>query len=366
MWLIILGLVLVAAIGGAIYLTFAVAKFGAVKKLSQDKKWLKLLISFGMIAVCFASITIAMSLVNAVIVLLHFIIFFLLFGLLVRISVKIAKKKPKINLHGWLALTTTIVYLCVAYFLCNNIWQTDYAITTDKQVGTLKVAMFADSHICNTFDGDGFKERLDEIIKQSPDILLIPGDFVDDDTDRESMIKACEALGKTDFKYGVWFAYGNHDKGYYGSEHRGFSAQELEDEMKKNNVHILQDEYELIDDRFYIVGRKDKSDKNRKDAVELTEKLDTSKYIIVMDHQPADYSREAESNADLVVSGHTHGGQFFPVTHVGEWFNINDRTYGYEKRNNTEFIVTSGISCWAIRFKTGTKSEFVMIDINQQ
>lgn len=42
----------------------------------------------------------------------------------------------------------------------------------------------------------------------------------------------------------------------------------------------------------------------------------------------------------------------------------DDRVYGYEKRGNTNFIVTSGISDWAIKFKTGCKSEYLIIDIN--
>ena len=44
-------------------------------------------------------------------------------------------------------------------------------------------------------------------------------------------------------------------------------------------------------------------------------------------------------------------------------FGANDRTYGWEKRGTTEFIVTSGISDWAIGFKTGTKSEYVVLNL---
>jgi predicted MPP superfamily phosphohydrolase len=40
-----------------------------------------------------------------------------------------------------------------------------------------------------------------------------------------------------------------------------------------------------------------------------------------------------------------------------------DRTYGYERRERTDFIVTSGISCWEILFKTGTRSEYVLITV---
>ena len=45
---------------------------------------------------------------------------------------------------------------------------------------------------------------------------------------------------------------------------------------------------------------------------------------------------------------------------------MNDRTYGHERRNGTDFIVTSGISCWGIQFKTGTRSEYVMITVSQE
>ena len=66
---------------------------------------------------------------------------------------------------------------------------------------------------------------------------------------------------------------------------------------------------------------------------------------------------------DLVFSGHTHGGQFFPINYLGEWTGLNDKTYGLYHSGNTDFIVTSGISDWAIKFKTGCVSEFVIMDI---
>ena len=119
----------------------------------------------------------------------------------------------------------------------------------------------------------------------------------------------------------------------------------------------------MVNDSFYIIGRKDKSESGRLSASELTKDLDPGKYKIMLDHQPNDYEGEADSGVDLVLSGHTHGGQMLPVNRAGEWIKANDRTYGYEKRKDTEFIVSSGISSWAIKFKTGTKSEYVVINI---
>ena len=126
---------------------------------------------------------------------------------------------------------------------------------------------------------------------------------------------------------------------------------------------------ELIDDRFYIIGRADKSEEyrsGRKSMEELTEDIDPDKFSIVIDHQPDDYAAQAESGVDLVLSGHTHGGQLFPLMNIENLIDITpeDRVYGREKRGNTNFIVTSGIADWAIKFKTGCISEYLMIDIH--
>ena len=98
---------------------------------------------------------------------------------------------------------------------------------------------------------------------------------------------------------------------------------------------------------------------------ELTKDLDDNVFSIVMDHQPRDYAAQAKSGVDLVVSGHTHGGQLIPLTTLMKLTSIggNDRVYGAETRENTDFIVTSGIADWEIFFKTGCVSEFTVIDI---
>lgn len=86
----------------------------------------------------------------------------------------------------------------------------------------------------------------------------------------------------------------------------------------------------------------------------------------MLDHQPNDYDDEAETNADLVLSGHTHGGHIFPIGPASLLVGANDQVYGKKRVNGTDFIVTSGLSGWEVPFKTFAKSEYVIIDIESE
>ncbi len=366
-WIIILVLVLGAAGAGLAYLCGRFGRFSIIKNISKGSKKRLIIFSLIPIAVIFAVICITMNFVNAVICLLHLAAFWLLSDLVFFIIKKLRKKDFKYYYAGLSAICSSVVYLTVGWFLLHCVSQTNYNLTTEKSVGRLRIAQLADSHVGTSFSGKEFGEYLSRIEKQNPDVLLITGDFVDDSTSKEDMLDACAALGNTNIKYGIYYCFGNHDKGYYNNESRGYDGNELTEQLEKNNVTVLEDESILIDDRFYIVGRKDRSEEQngsgRLTTADLLEGLDNSKYIIVMDHQPHEFDAQAETAADLVLSGHTHGGQLIPINRVGELIGENDLAYGIEKINNTNFIVTSGISDWSIQFKTGCKSEYVMIDV---
>lgn len=221
----------------------------------------------------------------------------------------------------------------------------------------------------NNIQRQGLAEHLSRIKKQNPDVFVIVGDFVGEDTTKTDMLDACRAHTK----YGIYYVFGNHDKENYGNNRRGYTGDELVEELERNSVTVLQNENVLIDNRFYLIGRQDASEERdfggrRAEISGLTETLDNDKYSIILDHQPVDYDAEADSGADLVLSGHTHCGQMIPIMQFSRWFNLggNDNIYGMERCRNTDFIVTSGISDGAIKFKTGCRSEFVMIEVNGQ
>lgn len=359
--------VLLAAGGAVVFLINRLMKLKFVDRLAHGKKGLKILISILVIAICFAGASLWLGAINAILVMLHIILFWIICDIILFVVRKFTKTRKNVGLSGVISIAATVVYLLIGYYLAANVWETDYSIDTDKNVGEIKIVQFADSHVGTTFSGADFAEYIERINACNPDVVLITGDLVDDNTSLKDMKDMCASLSKLETTYGVYFSFGNHDKGYGDNSGRGYNGYDLIKELEANGVVVLEDEAVLIDDRFYIVGRQDKSEESRNTgratAAELMDGLDTSKYIIFMDHQPNDYKNESEAGCDLVLSGHTHGGQLIPVNEVGVWIGANDKTYGHEKRLGTDFIVTSGISDWEILFKTGCKSEFVVVEI---
>lgn len=373
MWLILFGSLFLLGGASLFFLIYSLGRLPFMEVLTNGSKIMTWLISAAIVIIPTCLIWMSYTVTNAIIVLLHFTFFWGLAEILRVLAMKFDLATISRSAAALVGVLVTVVYLGVGWYQAHHVAQTEYTVTTDKKVGNLRVAFFGDSHLGSTFDADGLAEHLKTIEKAKPDLLVIAGDFVDERTTKAEMIKAAQALGDVNTPYGVYYVFGNHDKALYQPDIRDFSGDDLVAELEKNGVIVLQDESILLDDRFYLVGRQDASQEfdfggSRASIADLMAPLDHSKYTIVLDHQPRDYAAEAKAGADLVLSGHTHGGQMIPLMQIIQWFGIgqNDRLYGIEKRDNTNFIVTSGISDWAIQFKTGTKSEYVIVDVKEQ
>lgn len=367
MWLFIIGALFLAAVFGIIYLVSRFAKFSIVHKAAKGRKSVRFLIGATLVMLFFSVTWVELGSINAMLVIIHLMVIWLLCDGVNGFVQKRCKVSSGRYYAGIFALGITAVYLTCGWYLAHHVWRTEYVLSTDKQVESLCLVLISDSHVGTTFDGEGFAEHINTIQSENPDIVVVVGDFVDDDTSKEDMVAACEALGTLQTTFGVFYVFGNHDKGYYGDAYRGYSGDDLIAELEKNHVVVLQDETVLLDDRFYLIGRQDRSEEQRSgyrfSMSELVSGLDPDKYSIVLDHQPSDYAAQTAAGVDLVLSGHTHGGQLFPVNYMGQLTGIDDKTYGLELREATNFVVTSGISDWAIKFKTGCKSEYVVIVI---
>jgi len=363
MWLAIFGVVLLFAVFGAVYIVCGFHRFSAIKKLGEEHRFISWLIAAAA-AVLICGAWAIVNVWSVAVVMIHLFIIWLICDIVAAVVRRIRGKKSERNIAGAAAIAVTAVYLGFGWFFAHHICITNYKIDTDKDVGDgVRVVLIADSHLSITLDGERFAEQMDRIQALGPDMVIVAGDFVDDESKKADMLRSCEALGSLDTKYGVFFALGNHDYGYYGDDYRDFTPDDLKAALKENGVTFLADRTVTAGEHLYVTGRCDRSIEQRLPIADLVKDLDSSRYDIVIDHQPNDYDAEAAAGVDLVLSGHTHGGPLIPAGQIGLLIGANDRVYGHERRNTTDFIVTSGISGWALPFKTGTVSEIVVIDI---
>ena len=363
MWFAIIGSLFAVFAVGLLYLSFRAAHFGLIRKAAGSRRWLARLISLLAFLILSAVLCLLWNMMNAAVCMIHLVVFFLLCDSVSLIVSKIRKKKPERYWAGGAAIVICVVYLTGGWLSEHHVRQTDYAFESPKISQDTRIIQITDVHLGATFHADGFSEHLERINGLSPDAVVLTGDFVDDDTSREDLIAGCRALGTLRTKYGVFFVFGNHDRGYFSERSRGWSSADLRRELESNGVIILEDASFEIGGNITISGRKDRSSGARKTAQTLLSGITPGRYVVLLDHQPHEFDAEAAAGADLVLCGHTHGGQFIPINHFGEWIGENALVYGNEKRGNTDFIVSSGISNWTFKFKTGCFSEFTVIDL---
>lgn len=345
-----------------------------LKTFGVDTSKRKIKIITWLLAICFGFLAVDMFHISAIIV-LHIFVIDAIFTLINLIVKKSAKNRYENGCHIWKKLyglgmfpiVFTAVLLVIGYINMHNIVRTDYTVYTEKDVGDgYRVVLIGDVHYGVSINDDELKETCDEISKLNADMLILCGDIVDNNTSREQMESVFEIFGKTKTKHGVFYVYGNHDRPY---RHGGtFSAKELEEAIKQSGITILQDDVVNIDDKLTLVGREDRGyivgETGRKSIDELLEGVDSKRYILTLDHQPMEYAENGRAGSDLVLSGHTHGGQIWPANYFFELLNLNDGVYGHiQIDEDTDAIVTSGFAGWSYPIKTASPAEYVVIDI---
>lgn len=230
---------------------------------------------------------------------------------------------------------------------------THYEITLDKPMKPFRIGVASDLHLGSLFGGKELDKLAEIMNKQKVDLILLPGDIMDDNVTDYLAENMRPHLAKLRAPMGVYATLGNHD--FFGYQ------DEITDEIRKAGITVLKDQTAIIDNELVLIGRNDDLDKTRPSTEALLKQVNLNLPIIVLDHRPSEVEIHSALPFDLQVSGHTHKGQIFPANFITALTYRID--YGLEKIGNPYFMVTSGYGFWGIPMRLGSQAEVVIIDV---
>ena len=216
-----------------------------------------------------------------------------------------------------------------------------------------KFALVADMHL-GPVNQEKFARRIfRKIINEKSDAVLFPGDMFDSECygDVENIRKEIKVL--TD-AVPVFFSPGNHEQ--YGPFNHFIQI------ASDGGMTVL------IDEKINFLGvpifalnfRQTK----RMDEIEklINENISPENPAIVLNHEPVFHDLLSKAGAFLVVSGHTHNGQFWPGNYITDFFFYKKFTYGLQNYGGLSSITTSGIGTYGPAIRTFNTPEIVIIN----
>jgi uncharacterized protein len=221
----------------------------------------------------------------------------------------------------------------------------------------LTIVQLTDVHV-GPFIGRRFIERLvAQANALTPDLVVITGDLVDGNV--TTLGQAVSALGGLRARFGSYFVTGNHE--YYS----GVAA--WTPFLERLGMSVLRNRHVAIGDgggTLDLVGVDDWSGSRRRggqgyDLEAALRGRDGDRAAVLLSHQPRNFETAASRGIGLQISGHTHGGQIFPMTVlVGLEFAY---TRGLYRHEDSHIYVSRGCGFWGPPSRLGSPPEIVKL-----
>jgi len=256
----------------------------------------------------------------------------------------------------------SIAVLLVAAGFINTLFPVTrkYHIYIDKPAGVkeLKIAAVSDIHLGSIIRKRSMRVLSEKIQATSPDMVLFLGDTVDGEINPVLRNDLLDSLILPESAKYVYAITGNHE--YIGNHLKTIPY------INDKGIRVLVDEVIRLEEGIQLAGRKDRDSirytgERRKNLDVLLKDVDQGKPVIVMDHQPPLIKEENLSGFDIMLSGHTHNGQMWPLNYLIA--RIYKLIYGHRIINDRHYIVSSGYGSWGPRVRLGSRSEILDITI---
>ena len=226
-------------------------------------------------------------------------------------------------------------------------------IESDKLSRDLRIIQISDIHITRSTPDSKILRIVNEANMQNPDVIVLTGDIIDDKID--TIGEKIKLLSGLSAPFGVYAIMGNHE--FYNDVYA------FKKEIENIGIKFLfNGGVHVANSNIYLSGLPDFSTMferiNLWRSVKSSEKGD---YRVLLSHQPLIIDSLNKEMYDLVLSGHTHGGQIFPIHVLAKKSNFY--LSGRHNVNGIELIVSQGSGTWGPNMRLFAPSDIVVIDL---
>ena len=224
------------------------------------------------------------------------------------------------------------------------------------------IAQISDLHVGPTIKRPYVEHVLEKISRLNPDLIAVTGDLVDGSV--KYLKSELQPLKDMTPSYGTFFVTGNHE--YYSG------VDQWLDETDRLGMKNLVNTNALISKagaQIAIAGITDLrahqiNPAHRSEPERALRSVPDDITKIVLAHQPNSIHSVHETGADLQLSGHTHGGQFWPFTYPVKMTNLY--IAGLHDHQGTQIYVNRGTGYWGPPLRIGVPAEITLIRLKKK
>lgn len=229
----------------------------------------------------------------------------------------------------------------------------------------LRVVVLSDIHAGLYMDKSDLDEYVRVVNKLSADMILLPGDFVTNQT--IEVYPVCDAFQQLRSRYGIFGCTGNHE--YFAEEDL------ISNELDRAGLRMLRNAHEIIEiknEKIALIGVDDTRGKvPLASRLQLAhENLDPTLPTILLCHKPYEFEEAQRFDIDLMVSGHTHGGQIVfaeifgaPITPASL---ISKYVQGLFVLGSSQLYVTRGIGTVGLPIRLNCPPEITVLTLRAE